>query len=756
MFAPPPVQLSREEIEKRRIARQKLNGIATAAAASISGPTSPLHGADSQSPRSAKKRHLFANPPTATNVSKPILISPISPRRPSASPSIASKAVSKDLSVLNILPPGFAERPRPAPLPPVRQGHPLPFAIVPAVLPPRSALLRESDKAHNQEVPPPIPEKSPRRNDEHLAAPGELPVTRLSTVPVTKPTSLLQTPELLASQTPVLHDCRVVPATDEREKKSDATQSHGFSKSARGHVRVRSQDSDTLGQAETAHKLEAGDDESRLLSVKDARIRKTSPARKRSRNIASNRPIVRELDLTRESTSSSVPGTASLVSMKTAHRETRPAIITKRLDLLPPPLDVPTRALPATPTSIIGTPVEICQDAETTPKLLRKITASHEKKKNKLTKVSKNSATTQAPAHLDLEMSPNRLSAILEDVVNSASPRSCSGATTPPSATQIHLRGGSIVTVTPPELNPWYRTVYVQGPIKLPTPATMPRKGSVASLEPFQEVIDQVYQQALNIPRRRSDEQVTDEVCSFFDDFGFAPIVFEGDMFGQTASGSQDISTEDLPAPHEPQLVSTLQSELTTLSMDKDVVKASEEPATETAQQKLGEEIAIGFSSKYPSGISARSSMVEGKSQDSKAEETQLKHLPTDMYTPPPVDNEETVRAKGVARIGSNAADAARPSVSSQDSTTRQQTPISTPSHSPALEASRVAVGQPTQDQGFDWDDEDGVEEPDISSARVTPLAMSKKFGSAGRSSKEARNPVARMRRLYATASTIL
>ncbi len=101
-----------------------------------------------------------------------------------------------------------------------------------------------------------------------------------------------------------------------------------------------------------------------------------------------------------------------------------------------------------------------------------------------------------------------------------------------------------MVTVCPPELTAWQRSIYVQGPIKLPKPVIVPRKNSVASLEPFQEAIDQVYQDALNIPRRRSDEQVVDDVCEFFDDFGFDPVGFVGDYI--VAVDIQDSETKEL------------------------------------------------------------------------------------------------------------------------------------------------------------------------------------------------------------------
>lgn len=88
--------------------------------------------------------------------------------------------------------------------------------------------------------------------------------------------------------------------------------------------------------------------------------------------------------------------------------------------------------------------------------------------------------------------------------------------------TGMHSRGGSVATVTtPPEATAWRRgSIYLHGPIRLEKPAVMPKKNSIASLEPFQEVVEDVYQHALAVPRRRSDDAVVDEICDFFDDYG--------------------------------------------------------------------------------------------------------------------------------------------------------------------------------------------------------------------------------------------
>ncbi|KAF2857845.1 hypothetical protein K470DRAFT_260385 [Piedraia hortae CBS 480.64] len=100
-----------------------------------------------------------------------------------------------------------------------------------------------------------------------------------------------------------------------------------------------------------------------------------------------------------------------------------------------------------------------------------------------------------------------------------------SGRSTPV-ATSIRLRGGSVVTVVPPEATAWQRSEYTQGPIAILQPVTLPRKNSVASLEVFEDAIEEAYQQASYAgPRRPSDEDVVDDICDWFDDFytGGAP-----------------------------------------------------------------------------------------------------------------------------------------------------------------------------------------------------------------------------------------
>lgn len=114
-----------------------------------------------------------------------------------------------------------------------------------------------------------------------------------------------------------------------------------------------------------------------------------------------------------------------------------------------------------------------------------------------------------------------------------------------PGSTQIHLRGGSVVTVTPPELNPWHRTTYLQGPIKLCKPHTM-RRTSVATLEPFQDAVDKVFKDGESITKRRSDLAVAEDICTFFLDFELGEYGYGGDVLAVEGAEDSDESDEEL------------------------------------------------------------------------------------------------------------------------------------------------------------------------------------------------------------------
>lgn len=204
------------------------------------------------------------------------------------------------------------------------------------------------------------------------------------------------------------------------------------------------------------------------------------------------------------------------------------------------------KALPATPTSTTSSPTELLEHAQRSPRQVVKSRSrkSGSNQRSPLSQISPTNAKANSVSSSREGHASSRLSSIPEHTTSDTKSRTAADGATPV-ATRMHLRGGSLLTVSPPELNPWQRTVYIQGPIKLPKPEILPRKNSLASLEPFQEAIDQVYQDALNIPRRRSDDRVLDDVCDFFDDFEFDPVNFAADQLIPEPIGSESAVYQD-------------------------------------------------------------------------------------------------------------------------------------------------------------------------------------------------------------------
>lgn len=186
------------------------------------------------------------------------------------------------------------------------------------------------------------------------------------------------------------------------------------------------------------------------------------------------------------------------------------------------------------------------------------------------------------------------------------------GTVVAPVATQIQIRGGSIVTLTPPELSAWQPTLYLHGPIKLPKPTIMPRKNSVATLDPFQDAIEKLYQSTLAISRRRSDDAVVDDICEFFDAFGFDLISFAGDDFSDVDFGVGEVRDIDLEAetfstpPMEPTIIAPSEARISNETLERSD-SANQSPALQA----------------------------------------------------PPVENEETLRARGIARLSRNSGNSA-------------------------------------------------------------------------------------------------
>jgi hypothetical protein len=446
--------------------------------------------------------------------------------------------------------------------------------------------------------------------------------------------------------------------------------------------------------------------------------------------------------------SSDIPNSANKANIP--HLQTQVVSATRFID----------KDLPDTPNSIAPTPTELYQPSRNSLLLARKARASVDSAKRSPLSVitdtdsQANILPTSAPASASDEISPHHLTTILEYKALSENSPPASGTTTP-IATQIHLRGGSVVTVTPPELTAWQRSIYIQGPIRLPKPVILPRKDSVASMEPFQEAIDRVYQDALFVPRRRSDDAIVDDVCEFFDDFGFGDIGFGSDLLAvEQAEGAND---ED--------------------GMDVDELEETIERFTTPP----------GF----PHAVDDISPIEKVVAKDViEASIAKAVVVPEPSVPLPPVNNEETLRARGIARLSQQSA--GRSSQGSRSSSFRKEVPSASRPTSDTLTASVTgdsqdgllpllpppeasmldAVMEASQGEeadwveemtpdgdagGMDWSDED-VEETDAGATWTAPAIRRKKQHGLDRGlvGKEKRNPVAKMRRFVATATTIL
>lgn len=410
----------------------------------------------------------------------------------------------------------------------------------------------------------------------------------------------------------------------------------------------------------------------------------------------------------------------------------------------PPPLSLLDKELPDTPGSIVPTPTELYQ---VPPVKVKRPVVQRKKgvarRRSPLAQLSvtdpKSNSARVPPVGLtvETELSPSRLSAIPEGssvVSENTPPGSASGMSTP-LATKIHLRGGSVITLQPPELTAWKQTCYLQGPIKLPKPTILPRKGSTASMDAFQEVVDQVYQEALNIPRRRSDDQIVDDICEFFDDFCFDEVNFDGDVL---------------------------------------VVEEGKVDEMEEIREEMSAEI-------------ERFATPPNEMEATPVEKVIARDVVEHTILLPPVETEETLRARGIARLSQGAPPSPTTSSSRASFASRKDSTVlplfAVPEKgmldvppTPALPIDMTsksredlrAKDRPTPlaikelptpaagaDQGFDWDDD--VEELDALSSWVAPAALPKKYGMQRNiSTRESKNPMKRMRRLVATASAIL
>ncbi|GAB7356730.1 hypothetical protein MBLNU459_g7637t1 [Dothideomycetes sp. NU459] len=122
----------------------------------------------------------------------------------------------------------------------------------------------------------------------------------------------------------------------------------------------------------------------------------------------------------------------------------------------------------------------------------------------------------------------------------------------PTSLTQwdsIQLTNGSVLTVCPiiPKLE--LRSLYIQGPIKLPTPQIVPRRNSIASLAPFQHALDQLNQGKMPADPRSSDAMIVEDMLDWYEDWGFDVVEFERDTFAGCEEHSESEAEQEPPVP---------------------------------------------------------------------------------------------------------------------------------------------------------------------------------------------------------------
>lgn len=343
-----------------------------------------------------------------------------------------------------------------------------------------------------------------------------------------------------------------------------------------------------------------------------------------------------------------------------------------------------------------------------------------------------------------------------------------------PAARAIHLRGGSVVTVTPPEMTAWRCSIYIPGAIKLPKPAIMPRKNSVATLDPFQHAVDDMYQLSLAVPRRRSDDAVVDDICDFFDGFGFdVNIGFDGDCLGfahvitDEASNIGEVMEEEEgegfstptlePSPIEIEIAKEVLD--STTKAQQAMMQASRRPPPVETEETLRARGIARLSRGSAASISSLSSSFVGPPSPRESlllgSKAGVRSGSVSLLLPAPEGSMfETVRGKfGTSATAGSAGDAKDSPRSGgragfagiTTATTKTATTMATegPLTTPLLSSS----------SGFD------VQEISVSSAWVAPEAVSKvgSSNSASSSSRRTRTPLlSRFRKAKASASSAL
>lgn len=278
-------------------------------------------------------------------------------------------------------------------------------------------------------------------------------------------------------------------------------------------------------------------------------------------------------------------------------------------------------------------------------------------------------------------------------------------------ATEIHLATGTVLTVTPPELTPWQRSIYVQGPIKLLMPVVMPRNHSIASLEPFQEAVEQAYRTALLLPCRRSDDTVYDDICEWYDDFGFADVSFEHDVLSLATTATRRQSEATVTAVEATRPAHRSLAPPSPAPIEKEIAA---DDALESAGYLDGAMEPRPKTSLVSIQVAKLNQIQRDAEINSNTLSTQPRPLPQDLPSPPDGSTHPLTRT---ASLNSNALDARSKS-------------------------------------SFDWD----VEEVSSKPAWLLPNGHANHRAAAVYKPlpKKSQNPVMKMRRLVQTASAIL
>ncbi|KAK5127739.1 hypothetical protein LTR08_004221 [Meristemomyces frigidus] len=744
MFVPPPIQLTRAQIEQlkgeaEQRAREKAEKTKENRKSIESGGSGhsltkiesagSLQRTESHSPK--RRTNIFSKS-SKLKISNPTVHSPGSESSNSPLRRIQS---SDDAGRPNRIPTGyspvpFGEQPRRAPRPPKRPARPRSDFFLPP-LPGDFPVQYTAPGEQPDRSPPPVPQRSPRKGSSSIRQPQALQSDW-------KQSSY--------SESSLKETASAVGAGNDATGKVDGGPTY-LSQSPTIPIAAGRRDTKTVSRS-------SPDKAGTLLSDAENKIDDESLAKRADATTSTKITAVGTEDSPikrpRRSTESNVkqvstaPNEAGLPWQRRRKGETMDMLLDagffqgskqrgqltvqikddlRKTTLLsiPPPLSLIDKDLPDTPDSILQTPTELYHSAPKgpLPKTKRKVTTP------KRSPLAQSSAAKSNSGDRGEEVSPSRLSSIPE-LSGTAEDSPLSSGVTTPVATQIQLRSGSVITVTPPELTAWLRHVYVQGPIKLPKPAIMPRKNSVATLDAFQGVIDQVYQDGMAIPRRPSDDAVVEDICEWYEDFGFDDVGFQGDVLGGAEINVDEVDeVQELEETdsQEIQRFSTPPLELMVTPIEKLVAKE----------------------------------VIEKEVSD-------MAKLPPNAKLPmPPVETEEALRARGISRLVQQTRKASLSQQARKESLTLAKIEAILPV-TPAPEESMfpdVDTPSSSDDEtyfpsrgmvdpgGMDWDDD--VEELD-----EQPIWTARYKGRGFHRKKETRNPVTRVRRLMATASAIL